>query len=218
MTSENEKVHVEELGYGFFIKYDGLRDQNRWTAIGPLGRIGADVPNRDQAAALISMERTRMLDYVNWNGGECPVPDVECEVQRAGGFRSEGRLGRNYTGWQWLPGYHWNIVRFKVTRWPEGEVGHCGEASVLIDFRQREAERRAMNAADKQRNPSPELLSNPWPVGYGYTEVKPEQATARDEWAQPGSDEVAVFRRGVGSDDSLRYRRSVAAWRCRRQP
>lgn len=211
MTSENEKVHLEELGYGFLIKYDGLRDQNRWTAIGPLGRIGGDVPNRDEAAALISMERTRLLGWVTWHGQtECPVPDVVVQVQRKDGRNSVGRYGRNVAGWKWSPGHEWNVERFRVVLWPERKPDEHGILEcerTIEDFRERLADQREREQVAKDRDFEATASVNPWPVGFGHFPVKPEEATAGDECRRPLDREWASFEGAWSPDPRMEYRR-----------
>lgn len=42
-TIGRDKVILTELGDGYALKYDGIRKENRWTALSPSGRIGGDV-------------------------------------------------------------------------------------------------------------------------------------------------------------------------------
>lgn len=40
----------------YYVKFDNLRRENKWTAVGPLGRIGPDWPTREAALRAIQNE------------------------------------------------------------------------------------------------------------------------------------------------------------------
>jgi len=48
----SNKIHFTSVSEDYTIKFDGYRDNHRWTALGPEGRIG-DFETADQAYRVI---------------------------------------------------------------------------------------------------------------------------------------------------------------------